>query len=585
MAEINVQDLTVKTKEGNTNTYEFVQPDGYYQEMTVGDAEQLVATVGVTDKVPYLFRTSGGSADIGNRETDEITGGSLVWNQLAYNAGPPSSRGGVTITGSDSYFTMDGTATASTSAAGWFYLSTTRINIANHVIYESFKLVEGSVDGVVVFKSNGAFSNMALGGERIAKASTQSNSSLYFENETIFTNAKLRVQAIDLTAMFGSTIADYVYSLETATAGAGVAWFKKLFPKPYYAYNANEMRHVSGVSTHRMVGFNAYNPETGTAVLLGGNQYQITGAYTALSYTDIGGNVETITPDSNGLFTPSANGTLTVTGGNSTDTCVHLVWSGTHNGEYEPYEVHEYALDDSLTLRGVPKLDANNELYYDGDTYASDGTVTRRYGIVDLGTLNWTGYTSGTNPIFYASVSGAKVYANNDAPSCVCGNYPIGRFATSRSNLASYLSDKTCSWISGGTNFVIRDDSYTTQESFKAAMSGVMLIYELATPTTETAEPYTNPQIVNDWGTEEYVTDSIVPVGHTTFYPVNNRDKLQHLMMLSPLGDGFYLIQQIGTQMYLVPFSIPRATGEDGTYVLKATVSGGTPTYAWVLEE
>ena len=43
---------------------------------------------------------------------------------------------------------------------------------------------------------------------------------------------------IDLTAMFGSTIADYIYSLEQSTAGAGVALFRQIFYKDYYAYNA-----------------------------------------------------------------------------------------------------------------------------------------------------------------------------------------------------------------------------------------------------------------------------------------------------------------------------------------------------------
>ena len=38
------------------------------------------------------------------------------------------------------------------------------------------------------------------------------------------------------------------------------------------------------------------------------------------------------------------------------------------------------------------------------------------------------------------------------------------------------------------------------------------------TPTTETAQAYTNPQIVSKYGTLEYVTNSIVPVGHKTTY-------------------------------------------------------------------
>ena len=43
--------------------------------------------------------------------------------------------------------------------------------------------------------------------------------------------------------------------------------------------------------------------------------------------------------------------------------------------------IGNYPLDASLTLRGIPKLDANNSLYYDGDTYEPDGTVTRNCAV------------------------------------------------------------------------------------------------------------------------------------------------------------------------------------------------------------
>jgi hypothetical protein len=88
-------------------------------------------------------------------------------------------------------------------------------------------------------------------------------------------------------------------------------------------------------------------------------------------------------------------------------------------------------------------------------------------------------------------------------------------------------------------------------------MSGVYLVYELATPTTETADAYQNPQICDGYGTEEYVDERAVaiPVGHETEY-VKNMDKL------------------------LLP-STPTA---DGTYTLKCTVSGGTPTLSWVAD-
>ena len=56
------------------------------------------------------------------------------------------------------------------------------------------------------------------------------------------------IMVFDLTQMFGTTIADYIYSLEQGNAGAGVAWFKNLFPKDYYAYNAGEVTNVSAVN-------------------------------------------------------------------------------------------------------------------------------------------------------------------------------------------------------------------------------------------------------------------------------------------------------------------------------------------------
>ena len=66
----------------------------------------------------------------------------------------------------------------------------------------------------------------------------------------------------------------------------------------------------------------------------------------------------------------------------------------------------------------------------------------------------------------------------------------------------------------------ICDTAYSTPEQFKAAMSGVYLVYELATPTTETADPFTNPQQVDANGTEEYIDSRspAIPVGHETYY-------------------------------------------------------------------
>ena len=254
------------------------------------------------------------------------------------------------------------------------------------------------------------------------------------------------------------------------------------------------------------------------------------------------------------------------------DICINLS-SPSRNGEYEPYKKHSYPLDSSLTLRGIPKLDASNNLYYDGDEYESDGTVTRKYGIVDLGALTWT-YDSGG---FKTPISGRK-FVGGDAKI----NYVLPLSYTYQYMLTD---DKTISFSSVNTNMWIKDSSYATTDAFKAAMSGVMLVYELATPTTETAKPFQHIQIVDDFGTEELVSTGIVPVGHKTRYPANLRDKLQHLPSLAN-ADGTYLIQQSGKQMSLIhmPAVFPDAPTEDGTYTLKTVVTGGTPTLQWVAE-
>lgn len=572
--------------------------DGYYQQMTVGNAEQLVSTVFIEDKTPYTFRTSGGSADIGDREYDKIVGGTLAWNQMQANTAS-KTLAGVTYTYSNGKLTVSNTATAS---SWWLSANDTKWNfIAGHVYYfhigaEDYAYVNGEPywyipGGFNALNPNSSFilnTNNTI--KRCEFDTVQYMQFMVPNGKSV--SATFMPQCFDLTQMFGSTIADYIYTLETTTPGAGVAWFRKLFPKDYYAYNAGTLLSVNA-SAHKLVGFNAYDHANTSAKVVGGNQYQITGTYTSISLDGTA-----ITPDSDGYFTPSVSGTLSVVGGNATDTCIHLVWDGERDGEYEPYEVHNYPLDSSLTLRGIPKLDSGNNLYYDGDTYEADGTVTRKYGVVDLGTLNWT-YQSTVQRMF-AILDGAKYTGTGYGLDAICSAYPVMvgiRYAD--------LPDKSMmvgSNFSSGTtcSIVVNDSSYSDATVFKSAMSGVYLVYELATPTTESADPFASPQIVNDFGTEEYVVTEqngvAVPVGHITKYANNLRAKLEMAPDSPSQGDGDYIVRQTdGENEYVALSSNATVSGlttrcpvcptdTDGTYVLKATVSGGAVVYSWEAE-
>lgn len=556
--------------DGGINIDDVALVDGVYEGMTVGNAEQLVSKVFTEEKVPYLFRTSGGSVDISNREEDTIVGGTVVWNQLMQNALLDAyNANGITISYADGVYTLSGQATQDISIR-LAYID----NLINgHVYFRGYRFGSGSTFYLLGRGDGIRRSYYSQIGRATADAEIGSMTFSVLNGADV-NGVKFTLNAFDLTQMFGSTIADYIYTLEQANAGAGVAWFKKLFPKDYYEYNPGELLSVEGLESHDMVGFNAYDEETEEAKLLGGYQYEITGTYTSVSYVDINGDSETLAI-TDGKFTPTNNGTLTVVGGNNV--CVHLVWGGSRNGEYEEFKKYSYPLDSSLTLRGIPKLDENNNLYYDGDTYESDGTVTRKYGIVDLGTLNW--WYNGTEQAFYSERINKKAGLFN----VFCSKYVTRTSGQTNWN----LNDKE---VGGGSNsdlLYIKDLSYVDRQEFKGSLDGVYAIYELAEPTTEQAEPFTNPQIVDDFGTEEYVTTSIVPVGHITKYPSNLRDKLQHLPDLAS-GDGDYIVRQSNSSMSLVPLlevkELPDTPSADGNYVLKCAVADGVATLSWEAE-
>lgn len=302
---------------------------------------------------------------------------------------------------------------------------------------------------------------------------------------------------------------------------------------------------------------------------------------TYLGHIDIVGNSTFTTMDKTAFIRFRTNNTYGNTYKN--DICINLSWDGERDGDYEQYVKRSYPLDESLELRGIPKLDANNHLYYDGDTYEADGTVTRKYGIVDMGTLDWSFISSPQWNCFSATVTGKKFVGE-----FLCQRYTQGIVYGTE-------NEKVIQANSSNAIIYIRDSSYSDVASFKSAMSGVMLVYELATPTTEEADPFQNPQVVDDFGTEEYVDaavsagtrDVAIPVGHVTNYMANLKAKLE-MLPNSPDGDGDYIVRQANGQNTFVLYSevheLPDAPAEDGTYVLKCTVSNGTATYAWVLE-
>ena len=543
--------LKIQLEEGSTATpYE-----PYQQPQTITQDFNVSLTPTSTDTTPYLFKAVG---DVyGDRLEDKIVGGTVAWNQLMPNSSRNYTNTNKTDTKSFLHFMVQGTSSPHTTyVSKEFHTGTGE--------YSALFKPSSSITGMQI-KHNGKSTDLAMyyNTQFPLTANYVYMVTADFKSVDVTTIGGVVVQNLqffDLTQMFGSTIADYIYSLEQATAGAGVAWFKKLFPNDYYEYNAyeyhaKELLSVGGLQSHDAVGFNQFDevwesgyydtadgaavdnaswqrnanpipclPNTTYCAKQGGGDFGYFLFYNAdgdyISYANPYANPYNITTVGVVFTTPSnAHQIKFYRKSSSAGKTLNINLSNpSRNGEYEPYEKHSYPLDSSLTLRGIPKLDASNNLYYDGDEYTSDGKVKRKYGVVDLGTLNWT-YNS-TYAVFAVNVNTNTSFPTPGANNMgVCSKYLVHGSVVA-SELANY--DDTIficphNWSSSKW-LLVRDTSYTDAAAFKSAMSGVMLVYELATPTTQTAQAYTNPQIVSKYGTLEYVTNSIVPVGHKTTY-------------------------------------------------------------------
>jgi hypothetical protein len=360
----------------------------------------------------------------------------------------------------------------------------------------------------------------------------------------------------DLTAMFGTAVADRIYAL----GADGIKLFRSWYPNDYYPYTEATLEHVSGLEAHEMVGFNQWDeewevgginsntgvPTTNTDRIRSKNfcpiipnetYYALNNAFssgTALYvwFYDADKNFISGIERNSATFVAPANAyyfKISTYGGNyityNNDICVNLS-DPTRNGQYKPYSKHSYALDASLTLRGTLRYDSTKGFYADGDVYEADGTVTRKYGIVDLGTLSWTKNTGEfrsdafePRPFAPTSKETAAYWAICSSLSVIPANATGAGVHQGNQGVAINTSGNIWAYVNGFADLSAAD--------FKAAMSGVYMVYALATPTTESAEPYDAIQITD--GTEEYVTDCMVPVGHESKYYQNLRSKIEGL--------------------------------------------------------
>ena len=552
----------------------------------------------VEDTVPYLFRNSGGGLNIGDRENDKLVGGTIAWNQLAKL--PTSADwtgvtnrsfadGVATFTAASQYGALKAYAPSdfidghkyffgiSLKMAEFPSIAAIRFSFGNSGYNQTSSVMvfssENSIDGawnqkskIVQFNKNSSVAAGSNNGVFVQDSRSSNWTEIQFKEP----------QVIDLTQMFGSAIADYIYGLEAATAGAGVAYFKKLFPKLYYAYNAGTLESVNAAA-HITRGFNQFNITTKTdnkilnwtTGALVTNNLSVASDYIRVVegqtyYCNYKAQWMCYNFDKEYLGPLSTNGELVPiggTGGYPTNVAVpmgHNIYYirlgfrsdqnnninftskfdmmfnisqpntalSPHNGDYVHYSENAYPLDSSLTLNGLYKLGANKELYCDGDTYESDGTVTRKEGTIRVGDAT-VSTSSAAYHIYYVVLPNAKspTTAQERLEGIMSSSFAVDTQMGAGASTTD-LSIKKYTDTNNRCLALIRDNSCEDAAAFKTKWANTVILYELATPTTDTADPYTNPQTSTPNGTEEYVDagveagtrDVAIPVGHETLY-------------------------------------------------------------------
>ena len=505
-------------------------------QLKTGVAEGLADTLSAGTAQEIVFRKSGGD---GVNYMKAIKGKTLVWNQLMV---PIAS-----ITSDDIFSNQaaahlnDGIIDFTVKKAGGNINTYPRkvTLISGHKYYQA-SIVKGETAGasitvcerqVSTTTSWTRYSAIVVGtGQSFFFSWADRRSSdwdaIYVMNKPIL---------IDLTLMFGA-------DNEPST----VEEFEAMFPEAYYPYKAGTLIS-NDAEALETVGFNQWDEEwengdydmntgqpksssgvrsknTSPIPVIGGQTYYLRCAAQLAS-----GSAVILKYDANDnylgyVYSGLPNGTFTVESNcryirfvflsqyGSTykgDICINFS-DASKNGTYEPYWKRRI----NLNLYTLKDKDGNLVFPYGGMNGAgtafdmlkpdADGVIrvgTMAFKKVDLGTLNYI--ISGNSFLTRNLNSEIKFPTSiNEKINVVCARYVTQKYGNPDDKIIY------STWIGAGAGLyvAIRDTSYTDAAELKAALSGVMLYYELATPVEfELAEPIPNSIIVDELGTEQAI--------------------------------------------------------------------------------
>ena len=454
---------------------------------------------------PYLSKV----IPRGNKEYYSLVGATVAWNQLVQITDFVSvTYGGITGTNNG-----NGTYTVNGRARDLFDVYRNYELTANHVYFAM-----GCPQGGDPYTYRLALASKTdIGSGLIYKSEYGGNETLAIRisNGTEVNNLVFRPQLFDLTLMFANNpaIADYVYTLEQSEAGSGIAWLKSygFFTKDYYPYNPGELisvntsGHKIGSTTYPIDNIDlrglfklsngklycegdAYKPDGTVPRNFEYRAYQSGDESLADAITDGTHTVVKLATPTTESATPYTSPIDVEAGGTEEFVDNRTVPIPVGNETYYASEYEVHGKTGVAVSHGATEDDPNPTEYeveftsqgtvYGGTVDIVSGVLSVNYGRVDMGSLNWRRYKFGGIYAFFANLPD-RVPAPN-GQKCYCSKYNKN---TTGIGIA-WLTNKTMAVNSNTTYIYIRDDSYTDENSFKTALNGMALVYELAEPQT-----------------------------------------------------------------------------------------------------
>ena len=354
-----------------------------------------------------------------------------------------------------------------------------------------------------------------------------------------------------------------------------VAEFEALYPLPYYAYNAGTLVNNKATAIES-VGFNQWDEEWEEGNILdtgenyddgstrirsknyirvfGGTQYYIecSKLFAVCIYDSSKKTLGWITSTSSIVSVQSFFNSIVVTLPKNTvyirfvtantygtaynhDICINIS-DPSRNGTYEPYEKHTYNLN-LTTLTG--KLNGEGEsvvVFPDGMKSASRGydeaygrTGINKFLDVDMGTLDWIYQQSSGNMYVDNAIENRKVNGR-----AICSKYE--KYSIEVGEVAGLTQDKSFAFqLTILKRIIVRDTAYSDAATFKAAMSGVHLIYEAEEPKVYVLDEELPAGYIEDGGGTEMVipqstaSEVVAPLSIDMVYPLGAQQILTSL--------------------------------------------------------